>query len=110
MQPVYGTILLDRLADYKVPRQLHLVDALPRNEAGKVLKRELPRLPPNHPTTPEPNPMSTDRPTILTEQIGAVCRITLGRPEQHNPLTPRCIRELLGAVAEAEADYDTGPS
>jgi long-chain acyl-CoA synthetase len=36
--------LLDRLADYKVPRQLHLVDALPRNEAGKVLKRELPGL------------------------------------------------------------------
>jgi long-chain acyl-CoA synthetase len=33
--------LLDRLADYKVPRQLHLVEALPRNEAGKVIKREL---------------------------------------------------------------------
>ena len=28
--------LLDRLADYKVPRRITFVDALPRNEAGKV--------------------------------------------------------------------------
>jgi enoyl-CoA hydratase len=48
----------------------------------------------------------TDRPTIRTDTIGAVCRITLDRPERHNPLTPRCIRELLGAVAGAEADPD----
>jgi acyl-CoA synthetase (AMP-forming)/AMP-acid ligase II len=31
----------ERLADYKVPRDIHLVDALPRNATGKVLKREL---------------------------------------------------------------------
>jgi enoyl-CoA hydratase len=49
---------------------------------------------------------ATDRPTIRTERIGAVCRITLDRPERHNPLTPRCIREVLGAVADAEADVD----
>jgi enoyl-CoA hydratase len=48
--------------------------------------------------------VSTDELTILTERIGAVCRLTLNRPERHNPLTPRCIRELLGAVAEAEGD------
>jgi long-chain acyl-CoA synthetase len=32
----------ERLADYKVPRQIRFVDALPRNATGKVLKRELP--------------------------------------------------------------------
>lgn len=48
--------------------------------------------------------MSDDHPTVLVEQIGAVCRLTLNRPERHNPLTPRCIRELLEAVAGAERD------
>jgi acyl-CoA synthetase (AMP-forming)/AMP-acid ligase II len=33
--------LLDRLADYKVPRRITVVEALPRNEAGKVLKAQL---------------------------------------------------------------------
>jgi acyl-CoA synthetase (AMP-forming)/AMP-acid ligase II len=33
--------LLARLADYKVPRQLRIVSRLPRNAAGKVMKREL---------------------------------------------------------------------
>ena len=31
----------DRLARYKLPSRLELVDALPRNPAGKVLKFEL---------------------------------------------------------------------
>ncbi len=31
----------ERLADYKVPRKITFVDALPRNATGKVLKREL---------------------------------------------------------------------
>jgi acyl-CoA synthetase (AMP-forming)/AMP-acid ligase II len=31
----------DRLANFKVPRQVTFVDELPRNPAGKVLKREL---------------------------------------------------------------------
>ncbi len=48
--------------------------------------------------------MSADNPAVLTERIGAVCRLTLNRPERHNPLTPRCIRELLDAVADAERD------
>ncbi len=30
-----------RLANYKVPRAVELVDALPRNLGGKVLKNEL---------------------------------------------------------------------
>jgi long-chain acyl-CoA synthetase len=33
--------LLERLADYKVPRQLYPVDQLPRNEAGKVVRTRL---------------------------------------------------------------------
>jgi enoyl-CoA hydratase len=41
---------------------------------------------------------------VVTERIGAVARFTLNRPERHNPLTPRCIRELLGAIADAAGD------
>ena len=33
--------LLDRLADYKVPRRITVVDALPRNDSGKVVKSRL---------------------------------------------------------------------
>ena len=33
--------LLERLADYKVPRRITVLDALPRNEAGKVVKTRL---------------------------------------------------------------------
>jgi acyl-CoA synthetase (AMP-forming)/AMP-acid ligase II len=32
---------LEQLADYKVPRQYHFVDELPRNATGKVIKPEL---------------------------------------------------------------------
>jgi enoyl-CoA hydratase len=42
--------------------------------------------------------------TLTVEEIGRVRRLTLNRPRHHNPLTPRCIRELLAAVEEAEAD------
>ena len=96
--------LLERLADYKVPRQLRIIDRLPRNASGKVIKGELEHdaIPP--PASPEAEPVSADNPTVLTERIGAVCRLTLNRPERHNPLTPRCIRELLEAVADAERD------
>jgi acyl-CoA synthetase (AMP-forming)/AMP-acid ligase II len=31
----------ERLANFKVPREVELVDSLPRNLAGKVLKTEL---------------------------------------------------------------------
>ena len=48
--------------------------------------------------------MTTASPTVTVEEIGRVRRLTLNRPDHHNPLTPRCIRELLAAVAEAEAD------
>jgi len=33
--------LLERLADYKVPRRYAFVEALPRNEGGKVVKSRL---------------------------------------------------------------------
>ena len=33
----------ERLADYKVPRRISIVDELPRNATGKVLKQELTR-------------------------------------------------------------------
>ena len=35
------SFLLTQLADYKVPSRITVVDALPRNESGKVLKSEL---------------------------------------------------------------------
>jgi enoyl-CoA hydratase len=42
--------------------------------------------------------------TITYEEIGRVRRATLNRPDHHNPLTPRCIREILAAVADAGSD------
>jgi enoyl-CoA hydratase len=42
--------------------------------------------------------------TLTYEEIGRVRRVTLNRPDHHNPLTPRCIREVLHAVETAEAD------
>jgi enoyl-CoA hydratase len=41
---------------------------------------------------------------VLADTFGPVRRLTLNRPDQHNPLTPRCIRELLSGVAEAGSD------
>jgi acyl-CoA synthetase (AMP-forming)/AMP-acid ligase II len=35
------TYLWPLIAAYKLPREMHLIDALPRNAAGKVLKRAL---------------------------------------------------------------------
>jgi fatty-acyl-CoA synthase len=34
-------LVRDRLARYKVPREVHFIDELPRNATGKVLRREL---------------------------------------------------------------------
>ena len=48
--------------------------------------------------------MAEERPAVLVEAVGAVRRLTLNRPDQHNPLTTRCIRELLEAVGDAERD------
>ncbi|MEU6754510.1 long-chain fatty acid--CoA ligase, partial [Spirillospora sp. NPDC046719] len=33
--------LRERLANFKVPRYFHVVDELPRNASGKVVKRDL---------------------------------------------------------------------
>jgi long-chain acyl-CoA synthetase len=40
----FRSFCAERLADYKVPRVVRFVDELPRNAAGKVLKRELQEL------------------------------------------------------------------
>ena len=48
--------------------------------------------------------MTSEFATLTVEQIGLVRRLTLNRPEQHNPLTPRAIREILLAVGAAESD------
>jgi enoyl-CoA hydratase len=42
--------------------------------------------------------------TVIYEAIGRVRRVTLNRPDHHNPLTPRCIREILAAVDDAGSD------
>ncbi|MEV5767518.1 AMP-binding protein [Micromonospora sp. NPDC052213] len=42
--PVLRGFLADRLADYQLPARLLLLDRLPRNEGGKVLKRQLTHL------------------------------------------------------------------
>jgi enoyl-CoA hydratase len=51
--------------------------------------------------------MTTAFATLTVEQLDHVRRLTLNRPAQHNPLTPRAIREILAAVAEAEGDRAT---
>ncbi len=48
--------------------------------------------------------MTADEPSVLIDSIGAVRRLTLNRPDRHNPLTGRCIRELLAAVGDADRD------
>ena len=40
------------LARYKVPREIHFLDELPRNATGKVLKRQLAKE--SHPAPPTP--------------------------------------------------------
>jgi enoyl-CoA hydratase len=48
--------------------------------------------------------MTSEFATLTVEQIGFVRRLTLNRPDQHNPLTPRCVREILWAVSAAGTD------
>jgi len=48
--------------------------------------------------------MTAEFATIEVDQVDFVRRITLNRPDHHNPLTPRSIREILKAVADAERD------
>jgi enoyl-CoA hydratase len=48
--------------------------------------------------------VTTDFTTLTVEQIGHIRRLTLNRPAHHNPLTPRCIREIHRAVEEAAAE------
>ena len=48
--------------------------------------------------------MSESYSTITYEELDRVRRVTLNRPDHHNPLTPRCIREILDAVDVAASD------
>jgi enoyl-CoA hydratase len=48
--------------------------------------------------------MTSEFSTLVVEEIGHVRRVTLNRPDHHNPLTPRCIREILRATEEAQRD------
>ena len=56
------SFMLERLADYKVPRAVHMVDELPRNASGKVI-RELRRLPASRsvPTDEQPRTAGPER-------------------------------------------------
>ena len=83
-----------------MPRRITFVDALPRNEGGKVLKAQL--VPGDRRRGAAHD--GRDSPRSRSSRSGACRRLTLNRPEHHNPLTPRCIREILRAVEEAEAD------
>lgn len=49
---VVRAALLDRLSDHELPTRLAVVDRLPRNDGGKVLKHELVPLFPAHGTDP----------------------------------------------------------
>ena len=48
--------------------------------------------------------MTAEFSTLTVERLGHVSRITLNRPDHHNPLTPRSIREILAAVERAGTD------
>ena len=45
--------------------------------------------------------------SLLVEDIGAVRRVTINRPEKMNAMDERCQDELVQAVLEAESDWDT---
>ena len=40
--------------------------------------------------------MTPDFATLTVEQMGHVCRLTLNRPDRHNPLTPRASASFSG--------------
>jgi enoyl-CoA hydratase len=50
--------------------------------------------------------MTSEFSTLTLERLGHVSRITMNRPDQHNPLTPRCIREILRVVELAATDEE----
>lgn len=43
-EPTLRRFCFDLLASYKIPHRIHVIDALPRNPSGKVVKSELSRL------------------------------------------------------------------
>ena len=63
------------MANYKVPRSVVLVDELPVNASGKVLKREIARAPRTGERPRRPRPVMTDRPS-------RVLRVLIEREER----------------------------
>jgi enoyl-CoA hydratase len=57
-------------------------------------------------TTPPPTNPPVPGGPVLVERLGPVTRLTLNRPERRNPLSARCIEELLAGVTAAEADAE----
>ena len=93
------SFLLGRLADYKVPRRITVIDALPAERERKGAQVR-----PRGERPIRKRNVTTTYTTLTVEDIERVRRITLNRPDHHNPLTPRSVREILGAVEEAESD------
>ena len=84
----------ERLANFKVPREIVFVDALPRNLSGKVLKNEL-----RNGTATEP------RKNVVTyEVVDQVARITLNRPEYRNAQNSAMTYALDAAFQRATDD------
>ena len=75
----------DKLAKYKIPKLVTAIDELPRNAAGKVLKRELAG-------TADVSGL------VNTYRTPPMATVELNRPERHNSLVPELLRELLDVL------------
>ena len=68
------SFMLERLADYKVPRAIHLVDRLPRNDSGKVVRSALPGTRPAKPRRHGDSNRTRERAGARRPRRGDRCR------------------------------------